>query len=99
MTETDPTTEPELTTEEYIAQLRELEQQFPPPTWAEVMPDGTRESVQATPERLQQITCELIAVGQGATAPFAAPPGHTVADCSTAAFWSRALGRGLRDPW
>jgi hypothetical protein len=67
--------------------------------WAETLPDGSRESVQATPERLQQISCELIAVGQGATAPVVAPPGHTVADCSSAVVWSRALGRGLRSPW
>ena len=36
---TDPTTEPELSIDEYIAQLRALEAQYPPPTWAEVMPD------------------------------------------------------------
>jgi hypothetical protein len=35
MTETDL----DLTTDEYLVQLRELEQQYPPPTWAEVMPE------------------------------------------------------------
>ncbi len=41
MTETEPTpaTEPELTYEEYHAQWRELETQFPSPTWEEVMPE------------------------------------------------------------
>lgn len=39
MTETDPVTESELTTEEYLAQLRALEAQYPPPTWEEVRED------------------------------------------------------------
>jgi hypothetical protein len=39
MTETDPTTGPELTISEYHARLRELESQFPPPTWEEVRED------------------------------------------------------------
>lgn len=37
MNETEITAEP--TTDEYIARLRELEQQYPPPTWDEVKPD------------------------------------------------------------
>lgn len=36
MTETEPTTEPELSNAEYYVQWRELERQFPPPTWDEV---------------------------------------------------------------
>src|SRR5882762_2086652 len=42
MTETEPEaapTEPELTDEEYAAQLKELERQFPPPTWEDVQPE------------------------------------------------------------
>ena len=43
MTGTDaeptPTTEPELTDEQYHVQWRELETQFPTPTWEEVMPE------------------------------------------------------------
>lgn len=39
MTETDPVTESERTTEEYLAQLRALEAQYPPPTWEEVRED------------------------------------------------------------
>jgi hypothetical protein len=42
MTGTEPETappEPELTVEEYHAQLKELEARFPAPTWDEVKPD------------------------------------------------------------
>lgn len=39
MTETQAATEPEPTTEEYLAQLRALEARFPPPTWEEVRED------------------------------------------------------------
>ena len=39
MTGTEPTTEPELSIDEYGALLCELGQQFPAPTWDEVKPD------------------------------------------------------------
>ena len=39
MTETELPDAPELASAEYHAQLRELESQFPVPTWAEVMPE------------------------------------------------------------
>jgi hypothetical protein len=44
MTETDTEpvvnmTEPEFTDDEYHAQWRELEKQFPPPTWNDVQPE------------------------------------------------------------
>ena len=67
--------------------------------WAEETPDGSRRTGQATPEQLQQVACELIAVGQRPASAIPAPPGHTVADCSTAEVWSRAIGRRLRVPW
>lgn len=51
----------------------------------------------ASPEQLQAIACELVRVGQPESVT-AAPPGHTVADCSSTALWSRALGRPLRRP-
>ena len=63
--------------------------------WAQTLPDGSRQSGTASPERLAQIACELIAVGPTQTPPIPAPAGHEVSDCSSAEFWSRALGREL----
>jgi hypothetical protein len=67
--------------------------------WAEETPDGSRRTGRATPEQLQQITCELIAVGPNPRRAIPAPAGLTVADCSTAEVWSHAIGQRLRDPW
>jgi hypothetical protein len=67
--------------------------------WARLLPDGTQTAGTATPEQLQNIHCELIAVGPAAAPPLAAPPGHTVADCSSAEVWGRVLHRPLRNPW
>lgn len=39
MTETELPDAPELTVEEYYAQIRELGSHYPTPTWAEVMPE------------------------------------------------------------
>ena len=67
--------------------------------WAEEQPDGSQPRMSASNERLEQITCELITVGPNAPPALPAPPGHKIADCSTAEVWSRVLGRRLRDPW
>ena len=67
--------------------------------WAETGPDGSLRSGLATPERLQNIACEMTAVGANVPEPFVAPAGHKVADCSSPNVWGPVAGRTLRDPW
>lgn len=52
----------------------------------------------ASAEQLSAIECQLVRAGEGETAPTPAPPGHTVADCSSLPMWAGALGRPLLKP-
>ena len=67
--------------------------------WAQTSADGSPQRGSATPESLKNIACELIRVAPGPAGRVSAPPGHTVADCSSAEVWSRALGRTVKKPW